>query len=171
MRIYAGIGSRRTPPGVLINMRRLAASLSDLGWRLATGGADGADTAFMAGAGPQQTTIYLPWPGYNGIEGGNAVVLDYQARQAAERYAARVHPAWDRCGHGARKLHARNAAILLGPALDAPVDAVVCWTPGAQPTGGTATGIRIAEGLGIPVLNLALLRPDATLERLAEIAA
>ena len=31
MRIYAGIGSRRTPPGVLVNMRRLAAGLSDLG--------------------------------------------------------------------------------------------------------------------------------------------
>ena len=60
MCIYAGIGSRRTPPGVLINMRQLAASLSDLGWRLTTGGANGADTAFAAGAGPQRTTIYLP---------------------------------------------------------------------------------------------------------------
>lgn len=99
------------------------------------------------------------------------MVLDYQARQAAERYAARFHPAWNRCDHGARKLHARNAAILLGPALDEPVDAVVCWTPGGQPAGGTATGIRIAEALGIPVLNLALLRPDAALERLARIGA
>ena len=99
------------------------------------------------------------------------MVLDYQARQTAERYAARFHPAWDRCSHDARKLHARNAAILLGTALDEPVNAVVWWTPGDQPAGGTATGIRIAEALGVPVLNLALLRPDAVLERLAGIGA
>ena len=150
MRIYAGIGSRRMPPGVLVNMRRLAASLSDLGWRLATGGADGADAAFAAGAGPRRTTIYLPWPGYNGIAGGNAVVLDYQTRQAAERYAARFHPAWNRCGHGASKLHARNAASCSGPHSTHPSTRSSAGRPAASPPAEPPPGSESPKRSGSP---------------------
>ena len=82
------------------------------------------------------------------------------------RSAAAHHPAWGRCSDAVRKLHARNAAVLLGPDADAPVDAVVCWTEGGQVAGGTGMAIRLARHHRIPVLNLAVLGPGAVRERL-----
>ena len=82
---------------------------------------------------------------------------------------APLHPAWDRCSPTVRKLHARNAAVVLGNTLDRPVDAAVCWTMHGRVTGGTGTAIRIAEAHGIPVLNLGSMSPRAVCERLAAI--
>ena len=59
--------------------------------------------------------------------------------------------------------------MLLGEALDRPVDAVVCWTAGGRSEGGTGMAIRIAEDRGIPVFNLGTMTPRAVCERLAEI--
>lgn len=46
----AGIGSRRTPPSVLRDMGVMAAWLARTGSHLASGGADGVDTACAGGA-------------------------------------------------------------------------------------------------------------------------
>ena len=62
--IYAGIGARKTPEPVLAVMRRMAWYLAEKGWHLNTGGADGADRAFVEGS-PVLRTVFLPWPGYN----------------------------------------------------------------------------------------------------------
>ena len=90
--------------------------------------------------------------------------------KASMEIAAPLHPAWDRCSPAVRKLHARNAAVLLlGETLDRPVDAVVCWSEGGAVTGGTGMAIRIAEARGIPVLNLGSMSPRSACERLAAI--
>lgn len=163
--VYAGIGSRRTPPDTLAEIRRLAAHLAARGWHLATGGANGADAAFADGAGPAARTLYIPWRGYNGLaptapdSSPCAVIVASAPEHLA--VAARHHPAWHRCRQGARKLHGRNSAIVLGAGLDTPVDAVICWTPGGRLEGGTALGIRIATAHGIPVHNLAVTSADA----------
>lgn len=167
---YAGIGSRLTPPAVLAQMEALAKTLGAQGWVLRSGGADGADTAFEAGSVPRQQEIYLPWPGYNGIAGPQAKTMAPAHEPQAMRIAEAHHPAWGRCGRGARKLHARNVGIILGHEVDDPVDAVVCWTPGGAVIGGTATGIRMAKALGRPVLNLAVDTPERVLEQLASVA-
>ena len=167
---YAGIGSRETPPAVLNQMAAIARTLRDDGWTLRTGGADGADTAFEAGTDRRQVEVFLPWPNFNGLTGPYARTLDPRMAPEAERIAAQHHPAWERCRRGARKLHARNAAIILGPTLDDPVDAVVCWTPGGEKKGGTATGIHMAEALGKPVLNLATTTPETVLQELRAVA-
>ena len=83
--------------------------------------------------------------------------------------AAALHPAWDRCSPAVRKLHARNAAVLLGETLHRPVDACVAWSPDGRIEGGTGMAIRIAEARGIPVLNLGSMAPRAVCERLAAI--
>ena len=85
--------------------------------------------------------------------------------------AAALHPAWHRCSSPARKLHARNTAILLGEGADTPVHAVIAWTSRGLVSGGTGMGIRIARDRSIPVLNLGLLHPRAVCERLEEIRA
>ena len=166
---YAGIGARATPAAVLADMETMAGWLARTGWHLSSGGADGADAAFAAGAPAEQRTIWLPWRGYNGHRGAECRVLSAAAMAAYMEIAASLHPAWERCSPAVRKLHARNVAILLGERLDRPVDAVVCWSARGEPVGGTGMGIRIAEARGIPVLNLGAMPPRAVCERLAAI--
>ena len=83
--------------------------------------------------------------------------------------AARLHPAWHRCSNAVRKLHARNAAVLLGRQLNRPVDAVVAWSPDGAVVGGTGMALRIATEHGIPVTNLGVMAPRTACERLQAI--
>ena len=131
---YAGIGARATPATILADMTVMARWLARTGWHLASGGADGADSAFAAGAPAGQRSIWPPWRGYNGHRGPDCLVLSQAALSACMEIAAPLHPAWDRCSPAVRKLHARNAAILLSDTLDRPVDAVVCWTSQGRDT-------------------------------------
>ena len=165
---YAGIGARNTPPSVLTAMTVMAGWLARQGWRLNSGGAAGADSAFADGAPAGQQTLYLPWLGYNGCTGPDCRVLSPSELESCMAIAARLHPAWDRCSPTVRKLHARNAAIV-GVGLGRPVDAVVAWTPGGTITGGTGMAIRMAMEAGIPVLNLGAMPPHAVCERLLAI--
>ena len=103
---YAGIGSRKTPGTVMEIMGRLSRRLAEEGWTLRSGGADGADAAFAAGAPANRRTLYLPWRSYNEIPDG--VVMNPAEQIKAEAFVRRYHPAWSRCGRGARALHARK---------------------------------------------------------------
>lgn len=158
---YAGIGSRKAPKDQLERMAKAARRLSEMGYTLRSGAADGADRAFEAGAGDRKE-IYLPWPGFN----GSASPLASPSHEAME-VAAAVHPAWSRLSPAARKLQARNSHQILGEDLRTPCDFVVCWTPdGAETedergpaTGGTGQAIALASRWEIPVFNFA--RPDA----------
>ena len=111
---YAGIGARVTPAAVLADMTVMAGWLVRTGWHLASGGADGADSAFAAGAPAEQRTVWLPWRGYRGHGGPGCRVLSVAGLSACMEIAAPLHPAWERCSPAVRKLHARNVAILLG---------------------------------------------------------
>ena len=167
--VYAGIGSRATPPSVLESIAVMAAWLARRGWHLHSGGAAGADSAFAAGAPPASRTVFLPWSGYRGNPGADCRTLSRDRMHTCLVIAAALHPAWHRCSPAARKLHARNTAILLGEDADAPVHAVACWTRDGLPSGGTGMGIRIARRYGIPVLNLGSMHPRKVCERLEEI--
>ena len=156
---YAGIGARRTPPGVLADMTRIARWLHRTGWHLNSGGATGADRAFAEVTPADARTLFLPWPGYNGHTGPDCRTLARTERNPAQGLAAQLHPAWARCSRGVRALHARNAAIVLGAGLDRPVDALVCWTPDGEIVGGTGIALLMAGLAGVPVLNLAVLSP------------
>lgn len=134
--VYAGIGSRETPQEVLEYMTELACVWAESGCILRSGGARGADTAFEKGASAKE--IYRP----------------EDATPEALTHAAKFHPNWHACGPYARKLHARNSIIMLGPSLNDPVDLVVCWTPNGVKMGGTAQALRIADYYKITVVNL-----------------
>lgn len=135
---YAGIGSRETPPEILLMMTAIAQRKHQDNCILRSGGAKGADKAFEAGAGTAKE-IFRP----------------SDATQAAYELSAKHHPAWDRCSPAAKGLHARNAQIILGRNLDSPASIVICWTEGGKGGGGTGQGIRIAKGYGIEVRDLA----------------
>ena len=112
--------------------------------------------------------MWLPWRGYNGLRGPDCRVLSAAEIEAGIEIAAPLHPAWNRCSPAARKLHARNAAVL-GLTLDQPVDAVVAWTERGESVGGTGMAIRIAGVRGISVFNLGAMASRAVCERLAAI--
>ncbi len=168
--LYAGIGARATPAPILAEMTKMAGSLGRTGWHLTSGGAVGADSAFAEGAPAGRKTIYLPWRGYNGHAGEHCHILSPAELASCIDIASRMHPAWNRCSPTVRKLHARNVAILLGPSLDRPVDAVVCWTEGGAITGGTGMALRIAAKYRIPVFNLSTISPREAFVRLLTIS-
>jgi len=156
--IYAGIGSRATPPDVLELMKRLAHELAAAGWTLRTGGAKGADRAFLDGstAAACPVEVYLPWPGFGGIPNSR---LDRPTERAFE-IAREHHPAWSACSSAAQALHARNSHQVLGETLEDPASFVVCYTPDgslageSREAGGTGQALRIASTAGVPVFNL-----------------
>ena len=163
--IYAGIGARATPPAVLRDMTKMAGWLARTGWHLASGRRGRGRHAFAGGAGRPHRTLYLPWRGYNGHGGPDCRRAVPSELSACIDIAARLHPAWHRCSSGAvRKLHARNAAVLLG----VPLSTVRSMrsSPGHPGwrghRGGTGMALRIAAEHGVPVLNLAVMCHRAT---------
>jgi len=160
-KIYAGIGSRETPPAILEKMIKIGYYLAQQGWTLRSGGAPGADQAFERGAimGSGKMEIYLPWDGFNGkyerVEGyidATSLPNYHEARSVAEQY----HPAWDHCNSTARRFHTRNVYQIGGRELAVASDAVICWTKHGKGGGGTGQAIRIAKSLEIPVFDLAV---------------
>lgn len=136
---YAGIGSRETPDETLLSMTNIGRIMEEMGYILRSGAAIGADQAFEKLVPKERKEIFVA----------------EDADAASMAIAARHHPNWSACNDYARKLHARNAKIVLGGNLKSPVSFVVCWTPGGELSGGTAMGIRIARHYAIPVYNLA----------------
>ena len=162
---YAGIGARATPAPVLAEMREIAAALSRAGWRVRSGGADGADRAFEQGGGPS-AEVFLPWPGFNGSD-ATFVPIPQEAFAVAEAH----HPGWPRLSSAVRKLMARNVMQILGADLNSPSRFVLCWTPDAAETrttpktGGTGQAIRVAIAHNIPVFNLCSEQSRAKVSR------
>lgn len=150
-KVYAGIGSRKTPPDILHIMVKMGIKLGREGWELRGGGADGADSSFYAGAAI-----------------ANSPRIIYTAEDAtpeAIAHAEQFHPAWNKCSDHARKLLGRNSMIILGEDLLQPVRMVVCWTPDGEIVGGTGQAIRVAEQSAIAVKNLAVPEVLAAVER------
>lgn len=161
---YAGIGSRQTPPNVLLKMQDLGVKLGRMGYVLRSGGADGADTAFEEGCDKYGCAkeIWLPWVGFNNRQS----VVPFTPTPAHFEQASKVHPAWQYLKPPVQKLHARNSGQILGKDCNTPSEFVVCWTPDgcehadqrSSKTGGTGQAIALASKHNIPVINLA--KPD-----------
>lgn len=154
---YAGIGSRETPINILNNMTQIAEYLANKNYILRSGGAAGADTAFEVGANHKAATSQFcdePIP---------EIFYATDCTEEAMKLSAKYHPAWHRCSDFAKKLHGRNAMILLGQNLDTPVKFVVCYTTDGLASGGTGQALRIAQDLKIQIFNL---HDKATKDRL-----
>lgn len=168
--LYAGVGSRKTPLHVQDQMRRISDALQQRGWRLRSGGAEGADTAFWEGAvrghwGDEESAPATIAEVYLADRGQEKEEYRTDATGEAESLAlaAPHHPMWARLPSYTKRLLARNTRILLGrlpKSAPVPVRFVVCWTrDGAERattvnTGGTGHTIRVAVAQGIPVLNM-----------------
>jgi|GEM_PF-605775 len=144
--VYAGIGSRNTPPEILETMKSIAEYLAGKGYTLNSGGAKGADSAFEAGAGNSKQIFYAK-----------------DAVEVTRNIAREIHPNGKNLKQYALDLMARNTNQVFGRDLKSPVDFVLTWTrDGATTssersikTGGTGQAIDMASRKGVPVFNLA----------------
>ena len=93
---YAGIGSRNTPENILNIMKFIAIKLDSDGFCLRSGHAIGADTAFESNIKNKEI-----------FEANDASLK-------AIEYASNFHNNWNNCSNYVKKLHGRNAMIILG---------------------------------------------------------
>lgn len=160
MKFYTGIGSRETPKDILDIMRKLGVKLAQQGWTLRSGGAKGADWAFMEGAGSVNglADIYVPWKNFtkSDLYSRYEIFVQGAYRERAIGIAKSIHPAWDRCSLVAKKLHARNIFQVMGEDISTPSTFVVYWAKEVDDVvkGGTATAVHFARQQSIPTYNL-----------------
>ena len=148
-KIYAGIGSRKTPEHILKRMENIGAWLASLGYTLRSGGAQGADQAFEKGCDifDGEKDILLA---------GDAIKSSSDwAYSEARKYIPDNRPPFDSWKPYTRGLIVRNMMQILGRNGNEPADFVICWTPASLVDGGgTGYAIRCAVAHGIPVYNL-----------------
>lgn len=152
-KVIAGIGSRETPSRILEQMTEIGRQCLLRGIKMRSGHAEGADWAFEQGA-QQAMTVYLPWAQFNNSMKSSANFVVYKWDAKTQDLARKFHPKYDYLSFGAKKLIARDGWQILGPNLDDPVNAVVCYTNDGKDSGGTGQAIRIAQSRGIEVLNM-----------------
>jgi hypothetical protein len=128
-------------------MKRVAAYLSSKGYILRSGGADGADSAFEAGA--TDSEIYLPWKNFNNKKG---IVCSHHPK--AIYLAKQFHPRYSSLSNGTKKLMIRNSHQIFGTDMNTPSDFVICWTKDGKGGGGTGQALRIAKHYRIPIFDI-----------------
>ena len=167
-KIFAGIGSRKTPPEVCEIFTILSSQLCSKGWTLRSGRAEGADKAFEYGARGVRgkCEIFLPnMHNYMSIE----QIIDVESHDFATAtsyldevkgsvlgckvIARLLHPNGKNLSREALELHARNTYQILGQDLNTPVNVVICWTEGGRGEGGTGQALRLAKMLNIPIID------------------
>lgn len=182
-KFYTGIGSRETPEEILALMRRLGATLGQLGWTLRSGAAIGADTAFEEGARSVDglRRIYLPKTGFGPLPRKNdpmSVVPETAFGRSlwdiACEIAEPLHPIYAKLDADTRRKLTRNVFQVLGDSLRQPSTMVVCYGEGPKfdgqercvdVKGGTGLAVRLAAEYRVPVYNLFLPEHRARIEQ------
>jgi hypothetical protein len=150
-KIVSIFGSREGfAPDDSLKIGQIAEFFAKKGWVLRTGGAVGVDEIGLNGFKKitnSKIELYLPWQGYNNHKG----ILWSQANWD---FAAERHPHWQTMNLNSKIFHSRNVSLILGLNNDEPSDLAICWTPGGEEVGGSATGILIAREYKIKIFNL-----------------
>jgi hypothetical protein len=152
MKHYTGIGSRDTPIDIQNIMTKLAIALSNDNWILRSGGAEGADSAFEAGATYKQ--IFLPWNNFNGKTADNSSYFVMPDTEVAREFVYDYHPRAMFLKRGAFSLMMRNSYQVLGANLASPSNVLFCYTSDGTIKGGTGQAMRIAKDYKIEIINL-----------------
>jgi hypothetical protein len=160
MNIYTGIGSRDITYQEAQDIKEISSKLSNAGWTVYSGNAQGADIAFQLGSQGKYVT-WLPFPGFNYQRFKpeyNKMVCDLS--EEAKKSVSKYHPAPDKLKSGHQLMMARNYHQVMGcPQKSlAPSKLVICCaTPqGNTCRGGTSQAVRVAIDKGIPWVNIRL---------------
>jgi len=174
LKFYTGVGNCETPKDMLDLIKDVAYFLHTKGWTLRSGHALGADEAFELGAHTASvetqtvcnSQIFLPWKGF-GTEPykedpGRPVlgcsiclpkeelILNYKFLVDLKVRARSVQ------AEAVQLLHGRNYNQVVGLPDQDPSKFLIAYAPvvNGEPQGGTATAIKLAQVLKIPVFNL-----------------
>lgn len=162
-KFYTGVGSREAPEWVTDLASNIAVALSQLGYILRSGRAEGMDYAFQRGAeydrpNHPRTKIYVPNDRFN-ICFGNKNAINpkvFANYEDAEDICSTIHPVYHRLRGFSHDAHVRNIYQVLGSALCEPSEFLICYaTPvGDEVKGGTNTAWKLAKKHGVPCYNL-----------------
>lgn len=151
-RTYAGIGDVNIPTNIQELMKMIGEELAHQGYVLRTGGAKGADTAFMEGCDKAKGIKEVFYPS------------DLHVNNETLKIAKEIHGHWEYCENKQPKqghkysfpvqAHCRNMKIINGDQLNNPVEFTIAYQDINQVTGGTWQGIKYSQKLGIKVYNL-----------------
>jgi hypothetical protein len=155
---YACIGARTTPTKVLSWMARIGERIASAGGRIASGNSTGADQAWAAGANkvdPRSVIVCLPWRRFEAhaiVEGNEIFNLEDLPEEEMHQMftlVRNIHPAWRDLKVSAKKLLARNVAIVKGR------KAVIGYVDHDK-IGGGGTGIafRLADHFKVPTFDV-----------------
>lgn len=166
---YAGIGSRGIPEKISKDMQYIASYLSNLGYILRSGNAEGADQAFAKGVNNDLAQIWLPWKdfqkGFTLLHPKHKYIVIGDNDKEAYDSVVKYHPNGKNLTETSRKFMARNYRQVVGK--DEPDSMfVVCWTVDGKLVGGTAQAIRIALDKDIPVYNLAVIDKEQVIRNI-----
>jgi hypothetical protein len=164
---YVGIGNKEAPQDILDQMRRLATELNGFGYLLRTGGLDGPDAAFEAGASGN-VEVHLPWKGFADKESKFTFT-----GPLATGVAKMFHPSFDTLKPVVQTFLAKNARMVLGKDVKSPALFMICWSDDGvesvknktSKTGNIGHAIAIASSLHIPIFNLANHDAEIRLKR------
>lgn len=158
------VGSRKITQQEVQTLTKFSDYLTQYGFILRSGKAEGADTAGeLAFRSWSETSpeIYIPWKNFKGGSPniGDEIVLPLPVETL--EYVKRIHPAFERLSQGACKLHQRNIHQVLGMDLKTPSKLLIACSDGyfdkyniERVKGGTSTAWNLATELGIPCINI-----------------
>jgi hypothetical protein len=163
---YAGIGTRQLTALQQVLCRKVGRWLAKQQWCLHTGAATGADQTFAEGAAsvPEKGFVILhrPWKSFEAtwvedfrkrVAHFNDYVIDRKDTEARD-FVKICHPAWQVLG-GNFPLMARNVRIIKPDArICRFVVAARSEFGEASGRGGTEFGIKLAQHLKVPVVEL-----------------
>lgn len=119
---------------------------------ISSGNAQGSDQAFAFGGNiinPENVIIYLPWNTYEKDHLHPKNKICYEPKKEWFDLTSPFHGGWLKLSQGVKRLMARNYGIVHR------ADKVIALlNHNKQGGGGTGQGVRIAESLKIPILDL-----------------
>lgn len=146
------VGKRNVPGVEMFVCSSIGRFLTILGKRIHTGNATGCDFAFACGANyahPELVNLYLADRNHNRYHIVKGNVVNSDQPEEWKEIAKKYHGGYDKMTPYVQKLFNRNAGIVLN-------SEILIAYPDVNKPGGGGTGhdIRIANGLGIPVIDL-----------------
>jgi hypothetical protein len=165
------IGSRTITNNEKSLLSLIALKLSNKGYILRSGGADGSDSVVNVF---YNVEIFIPWNGFNDFQhdGKRIFVLDkLPDKTLAEKKALSLHEAPDALSKAALKLHTRNIYQVIGKNGSNGIKSdfvIFCSDSDSKdlPIGGTRTAVKFAKSLNIPCYNIRNINDLASLEKI-----
>lgn len=165
MKYYTGIGSRNISGEERELIFNIAVKMSEEGYTLRSGGAEGSDTAFEEGclSVSGELEVYRPTRSPN-MKGYHLVPNDLQFNYAKTRLSIDIIPWFSYMKPYSQRIHSRNFYQVVG--FDNVCSHVTIYASDEDEEGvkgGTRTAVMVSRSLKIPTYNLRIPEQRNTL--------